>query len=289
MKVKSFAKINLGLEIVAKRKDGYHEIRTIFQSIHLFDILKFQEVEEERIILSGSDKSILWNESNLIFKTAYFLKENFSIKKGLKIEVEKNIPSGKGLGGGSSNAAMTFLALKKLWNLPTDRKNLINYAKNLGADIPYFFWGGMALGLNRGDKIHPLENEKTYYVLLIFPEFSIPTKEIYTHWDELTLTSKSKESKIYKFLKERKFSSLENDLEKAIFNLYPELREIKKALLKKGAELAMVSGSGSSVYGIFYNEHKAMETLAEFERESLQCMVVPTISKDKYWAEIGNL
>ena len=290
MKIKSFAKINLGLEILDKRENGYHEIKTIFQSINLFDLLEFRLIKEDKIILIGNNNSIQWDENNLIYKASVLLKKVFSVKRGVEIKVIKNIPAGKGLGGGSSNSAITFLALKKIWNLDIEKNKLIKLAKELGADVPYFFFGGKAIGLGRGDEIHPLRDEEQYYVLLVFPEFSISTKEIYHYWDKkYTLTSKNKESKIYKFLKDKKIRSLENDLEKVVFDLYPMLKDIKKKILKKGAELAMVSGSGSSVYGIFSNELKAVEVLAEFERKNLKCMVIPTISREKYWAEIGDL
>ncbi|MCP2604579.1 4-(cytidine 5'-diphospho)-2-C-methyl-D-erythritol kinase [Candidatus Aminicenantes bacterium AH-873-B07] len=285
MEIKSFAKINLGLEIVGRREDSYHEIRTIFQSINLYDKLKFSEIEEEKIILTGNDRAIPWNESNLIYKTALLLKNLFSIRKGIKIEVEKNIPAGKGLGGGSSNSAMTFLALKKIWNLPIEKEKLIDFARKLGADIPYFFYGGMALGIGRGDEIHALDYRDTYYVLLILPEFSISTKEIYNKWNELVLTSKNKESKIYSFLRDKNFGSLENELEEVVFKLYPKLKDIKMELIKKEALLAMVSGSGSSVFGIYFDREKIKRAKRNFEKKGFKCIIVSPLSREKYWIE----
>lgn len=288
MKVKSFAKINLGLEILRKREDNYHEIRTLFQSIDFYDVLEFTEIDGNKIILFGNDNSIPWNENNLIFKAASLLKNHCHIDRGIEIKVKKQIPPGKGLAGGSSNAALTFLALNKIWNLNLSKWDLMNLAKQLGADIPYFFYGGLALGLERGDEIHPLIEENSFWVLLVLPDFSISTKEIYSHWSEATLTSKFKESKINKFLKERIYRSLENDLEEIIFNLYPELKKIKQILRDGEAELALVSGTGSSVYGLFKDKNKAQQALAEFKNQNLKRKIVSTISRAKYGAEIGN-
>ena len=286
MEIKSFAKINLGLEIVRRLRNGYHEIRTIFQSIDLYDVLKFSEIKEREIILTGNEKSIPWDSINLIYKTAQLLKDYFSVKRGIKIEVEKNIPPGKGLGGGSSNSAMTFLALKKIWNLPIEKSKLIKFAKNLGADIPFFFYGGTALGLGRGDEIRVLDCETSYEILLILPDFSISTKEIYSKWDELILTSKNKESKIYSFLRDNKnFGSLKNELEEVVFRLYPELENIKKELLEKGAVTAMISGSGSSVFGIYFDREKIKRAKRNFDNKGFKCIIVSPISRRKYWSE----
>ncbi|MCP2520486.1 4-(cytidine 5'-diphospho)-2-C-methyl-D-erythritol kinase [Candidatus Aminicenantes bacterium AC-708-M15] len=285
MEIKSFAKINLGLEIVRRLENGYHEIRTIFQSIDLYDRLKFNEIDEEKIILIGNERSIPWDSRNLIYKTAQLLKDHFSIKKGIKIEVEKNIPPGKGLGGGSSNSAMTFLALKKIWNLSVKKSELINLAKNLGADIPYFFYGGTALGLGRGDEIRILDYETSYDILLILPDFSISTKEVYNKWDELILTSKNKESKIYSFLRNKDFGSLKNELEEVVFELYPQLEDIKRELLKEGAVTAMISGSGSSVFGIYFDKEKIKRAKRNLENKGFSCIIVSPLSREEYWIE----
>ena len=285
MEIKSFAKINLGLEIVRRLKNGYHEIRTIFQSIDLYDVLKFSEIKEREIILIGNEKSIPWDHTNLIYKTAQLLKDYFGVNRGIKIEVKKNIPPGKGLGGGSSNSAMTFLALKKIWNLPIEKSVLVSLAKDLGADIPYFFYGGTALGLKRGDEIHPIDYENSYYILLILPDFSISTNEIYRKWDELVLTSKNKESKIYSFLRDKNFGSLKNELEEAVFRLYPELGNIKKELLEKGAVTAMISGSGSSVFGIYFDREKIKRAKRNFDNKGFKCIIVSPVSREKYWSE----
>ena len=138
MRVKSFAKVNLGIEILRKRDDGYHDIRTLFQSIDLHDLMDFFPCASHEVILKGDDDSILWDESNLIHKAATLLKKCFAIKAGVKIHVTKRIPAGKGLGGGSSNAAMTLWALNDMWRMGLEEETLKSMGAHLGSDIPFF-------------------------------------------------------------------------------------------------------------------------------------------------------
>ena len=141
MNIKSFAKINLGLEVIGKREDGYHEVRTLLQTVNLPDTLEFRPVPDGRITLSGDDRMISWGKDNLIFRAALLLKERFSVSKGVEIHVTKTIPPGKGLGGGSSNAAMTLYALNGIWDLGLEKVALIDLGKTLGADVPFFLKG----------------------------------------------------------------------------------------------------------------------------------------------------
>ena len=209
MKLRSFAKVNLGLEVLNKRENGYHEIKTLFQTIDLFDILEIRPTDDGKISLRGNDNSIPWDEDNLIFKAALLLKRRFHISGGLDINVTKNIPSGGGLGGGSSNAAMTLYALNKLWGLELGKKHLKALGSTLGADVPYFLEGGLCMGQGKGDEIIPLDDLDRYFCLLVIPPFSISTSSVYQRF-QFALTSEAKESKISEFLKKRKFNFLEN-------------------------------------------------------------------------------
>jgi 4-diphosphocytidyl-2-C-methyl-D-erythritol kinase len=251
MRIKSFAKINLGIEVLEKRKDGYHEIRTLFQTINLFDTLEFHPAEGEKILLFGDDRSIPWNEDNLIYKAASSLKEKYKLSRGIKINALKNIPPGKGLGGGSSNAAMTLYALNKIWSLSLKRSELMELGKNLGADVPYFLEGGLCLGTGTGDTITPLDDLPSLLCLLGVPDISIPTSDIYRQV-RLFLTSKDKDSKIIKFLNSRDFRFLENSLEEPVFRLYPQIKETKSLFQCLRPELSLVSGTGAAVFGLFF-------------------------------------
>jgi len=264
MRIKSFAKINLGLEVRGKgednyhevREDNYHEVRTLLQTINFFDVLEFRSIGQDKILLKGDDKTISWERENLIFRAALLLKEQFHVSKGIEINVTKNIPPGKGLGGGSSNAAMTLHVLNKSWGLRLGKEALKNLGKQLGADVPFFLEGGLCLGLGRGDEITPLSDTATLSCLLVLPSFSIQTAHIYSHFS-LSLTSQDKDSKIIKFLDNREFGLLENRLEETVFRFYPQLKAIKRLLRGQGSELPLVSGTGSAVFGLFLEQEKA--------------------------------
>lgn len=285
IRIKSFAKINLGLEITGKRKDGYHDLRTLFQSVDLFDILEFREARSSGIHLEGTDSSVPWDENNLIFKAASLLKEREPSAGGIDIRVEKKIPAGMGLGGGSSNAAMTLYALNNIWALHLVKEELKGLAKRLGADVPYFLEGGLCLGEERGDEVTPLPDLNPLSCLLVLPDFSVSTAKVYGLYSP-SLTSSRKDSKIIKFLERREFTSLENDLEETVFHQYPQLRDIKSLFQSQGSDLALVSGSGSAVFGLFSDRQKAEAAWGK-RRKDESMRLVETLSRERYWANLS--
>ncbi|MBS3818290.1 4-(cytidine 5'-diphospho)-2-C-methyl-D-erythritol kinase [bacterium] len=284
MKVKSFAKINLGLEILGKREDGFHQVRTLLQSINLFDILNFRSLEDGAVEVSGDDDSVPWDESNLIFKAAVLFKKRYDVRKGVEIKVQKRIPPGKGLGGGSSNAAMTLYALNKMWNMALSRKEMLSLSRRLGADVFYFLEGGLCLGEERGELITPLNDLDSHACVLIFPPLQLSTARVYQQ-GTMSLTSEGKDSKINKFLKNGELGSLENQLEKTVFDLYPQLKDIKEALLREGADLSLVSGSGSAIFGIYSDKEKAKAAGKEWRGKGRLTLVM-TLNRKNYWEDI---
>lgn len=284
MKIRSFAKINLGIEVLRKREDGYHDIRTLFQAIDLFDIIEFQVLPDGEIQLDGTAVSVPWDEKNLIYQAAEILKTKFQVHSGIKIAVVKSIPPGMGLGGGSSNAAMTLYALNKLWDLGLGRKALLELGKKIGADVPFFLEGGLCLGEGRGDDLTPLPDLPPLFCALLFPPFSISTGSVYGSL-RVPLTSQGKESKIIKFLTGREFGLLENSLEKTVFSLYPRLKEIKKIFLKGEAVLSLVSGSGSAVFGLFEERAEAERTCRKLGGTG-EALVVEALSRRRYWKRV---
>jgi 4-diphosphocytidyl-2-C-methyl-D-erythritol kinase len=284
MKVESFAKINLGLEVVRRRPDGFHEIRTLFQSIGLWDTLEFLPVSGSGIELTGSDTNISWGEDNLIHRAAALLARTYALKKGAAIRVVKNIPPGRGLGGGSSNAAMTLWALNKLWGLGLERRELMALGAGLGSDVPYFLEGGLCLGTGRGEEIRPLEDLKRCHVLLVFPRLSVSTAFIYGQ-HRATLTSRSKDSKIMQFLESPDLHELDNDLEETIFRFYPLIKESKQRLHDLGSELSLVSGSGSAVIGLFSDLRVARQAWRTLRVDTRVCLV-ETLSRGRYWESV---
>ncbi|MFC2158257.1 4-(cytidine 5'-diphospho)-2-C-methyl-D-erythritol kinase [Acidobacteriota bacterium] len=280
MKIRSYAKINLGIEVLRKREDSYHEIRTLFQSIGLFDELELVEADaNEGISIEGDDPEIEWDESNLIFRAARVLRESAQIKAGVKIRVRKKIPPGKGLGGGSSNAAMTLFGLNRLWGLSFTNKRLKDIGEGLGADVPYFLEGGLCLGLRKGDHIIPQDDLDPMLCLVVLPDFAISTAFIYK---QLTLTSHGKDSKIIRFLGGNDFRLLQNELEETVFSEYPQLKTIKRLLIDRGAVLASVSGTGSAVYGLFPAEDTAKAAARELGNNQ-SSVLIETLSRERYW------
>ncbi len=282
MKIRSFAKINLGIEVLRKREDNYHDIRTLFQAIDFFDVLEFHFTAEDKITLSGNDKTIPWDEKNLIFQAAQVLKQKFQPDGGVEIDVTKNIPAGKGLGGGSSNAAMTLYALNELWALGLSRAELQKSAEKLGADVPFFLEGGLCLGEARGDVVTALPDLPRLFCVLALPSFPVSTADIY---GRLRLTSKGKESKINQFLAQREFGLLENRLEEAVFSLYPRLKAIKSFFHQREAVLSLVTGTGSAVLGIYLEKQKAEKALSELEGTE-EALLVETLSRERYWNRV---
>jgi 4-diphosphocytidyl-2-C-methyl-D-erythritol kinase len=328
MKINSFAKINLGIEVLGDRPDGYHDILTLFQSIDLADSLEFSPSPNEGIVLSGDDPAVPWDERNLVHRAASLLQSRTGCRRGSRISVRKSIPAGKGLGGGSSNAAMTLLGLDEFWALGLGAEGLTPLARELGADVPYFLQGGLCLGEDRGDRLTRLEDLEPLWVLLAFPPFAVSTAEIYgafrpssphsptpspgfagtgdeargsgstphkprprqdRDWEARPrkdrevegLTSEAKPSKIGRFLESKDFGLLENQLEETIFRTYPQLEKYKRFFQDQGAEASLVSGTGSTVFGLFREEEKAVRVRKAL-RKKVPARLVETLPGKAY-------
>jgi len=284
MRVRAYAKINLGLEVLGKRSDGYHELRTLFQTIGLHDDLEFHPQGKE-ILLQGSDPSIRWDETNLIHRAARALRERFPIREGIRIKVNKRIPAGKGLGGGSSNAAASLMALNRLWKLGAEKEVLVEIGGRLGADVPFFFFGGLCLGEGIGDRLSPLKDLDRRPCLLVFPSVAVSTAAVYERVGP-SLTSEGKDSKIIRFLDSGDPGCLENDLEKIVLSVHPQIKAIKRLLQEQGSALSMVSGSGSAVFGLFRTMERAREAERRLGRE-FRVLLTETLPRDLYWKGVG--
>jgi 4-diphosphocytidyl-2-C-methyl-D-erythritol kinase len=285
MVVRSFAKVNLGLEVVRRRPDHYHDIRTLFQSIDLADGIELEPVPDGRIRLEGDDPSIPWDETNLVFRAARLLQEMSGTAAGAFIRVTKSIPAGTGLGGGSSNAALALYGLNRLWSAGLEPGKLAELALRLGSDVPYFLYGGLCLGESRGEALTRLADFPPLPCLLAFPPFPILTADVYAGLGPF-LTSEAKDSKIVRFLDTRDFGLLENDLENVIFRRYPELEEFKRFFRDQGAMLSLVTGSGSAVFGLFPGRGMAQEALDKLRGKSA-ARLAETLPREGYWARVG--
>ncbi|HZX10734.1 MAG TPA: 4-(cytidine 5'-diphospho)-2-C-methyl-D-erythritol kinase [Acidobacteriota bacterium] len=282
MRVKAFSKINLGLEVLKKRDDGYHDIRTLFQSISLHDSIEVDLYSSDKIVINGSDRSISWGKENLVYKAAYIMKEQAMTDKGIHIHVQKNIPAGAGLGGGSSDAAVTLLALNKILGLNLRKDELKEFGKGLGADVPYFFEGGLCIGTKRGDEISLIDDLPKLFCLLVLEGTSVSTRSVYKSFGE-SLTSRDKESKIIEFLSTRELGGLENDLEETVFQLHPQIEDVKHLVMKTEPVLSLVSGTGSVVFGIFRSEEKARTAVKRIEKV-YPTVLAETLNREQYWS-----
>lgn len=282
----AFAKINLHLRVLGRREDGYHELCTVFQTVSLHDGLTFSEADD--LVLTCSDPRVPADESNLVLKAADLLRAEFGIAKGAHIQLEKRIPAPGGLGGGSSNAAVALLGLVKLWNIDVNTEDLITLGKGLGADVPFFFYGGTAVGTGRGDAIEPIEDIENRYILIVSPEIDVPTRDTFAGLRAPALTNEGSKS----ILGDCRFDAeslnlrhpvLINDFETSVFHSHPEIGRVKERLIELGAVQALMSGSGASVFAIFDTEETRQATLKAIDNErNWRQFAVAAISRDEY-------
>lgn len=284
--IESFAKINLGLEVLGLRPDGYHEIKTIFQTIDFSDRIEIETIPGNRLELNGDDPSIPWNENNLIFKAVMALRMISRMDFGLRIEVTKRVPAGMGLGGGSSNAAAVILAVNNLFSLGLSLVELKKIAAKIGADVSYFLHGGLCLGTGKGEQITELEDFPAKPCLIVFPGFRVSTAEAYASIDAF-LTSESKDSKINRFLKNGDLSFLENDLERTVVKSHSEIDELKSLLKAEGAELALMTGSGAAVFGLYREEKGACSAYTKI-KDRAESLLTHTLPRKEYWTRFST-
>jgi len=270
--LKAPAKINLFLEILGKRDDGYHEIETVMQEIDLVDNLQFEEIREG-VRLKCNDNNIPSDENNLVCKAANLILNECGIKKGVLISLEKNIPVGAGLGGGSSDAAATIKALNLLWKIGLNDTELMEFAAKLGSDIPFFIKGKTSLCSGRGEKITPIEVKSEMNYLIIFPHINISTTTIYRNL-KIDLTKKIIDVSFFlDALKHHKVAGISkllfNRLEKVIFATYPDLLDVKRALDQFDFCGLSVSGSGSAFFGLCKDRQQAEAIKGKIELSNI--------------------
>jgi 4-diphosphocytidyl-2-C-methyl-D-erythritol kinase len=259
------AKINWFLKVLGLRNDGYHEIQSLIQKITLWDVLTF--TASESVVLKTDMRIPV--EDNLIYRAAMLLKSRYAITTGASIHLKKNIPIGAGLGGGSSDAAAALLGLNKLWTLNLSIEELSEVAEELGSDVPLFLHGPLSFVHGRGEKITPRTANKTLDILLVKPSFDISTAWVYKNFSMLTKKAE-KVNNIEQFIRKIEKAELNNiagnvsnDLESVTIKSFPVIAEIKEMLHKQGAVYSLMSGSGSTVFGLF-DSHKKAEEASQF-------------------------
>lgn len=259
MKVKAYAKINLALDITGRLNNGYHELNMIMQTIDIYDLLDLQIIPKG-IELKCNKKYIPTDNRNTVYKAAQLLIDNYDIKKGIRIEIRKTVPSQAGLGGGSSDAAAVLKTMNKLFNLNIEDNALVDLAKEIGADVPFFIYGGTAQCQGIGEKIKRLKGFDDKTILLVKPGFGVSTKEAYSLYDLEGNISHPDINKVIKALEQDNLSDLAwnmgNVLENAVIKEHKEIEKIKNQLVSLGAAVAMMTGSGSAVFSIFDQSEK---------------------------------
>jgi 4-diphosphocytidyl-2-C-methyl-D-erythritol kinase len=292
VRIPSFAKINLRLDILGKRADGYHELRTIFQTVSLHDELRLRASKSNEISLTIHGNEELASEpvkKNLAYRAVEAVRRELKIRQGVEIELRKTIPSGGGLGGGSSNAAAALFGYLQLVGGQLPMAVLLKLAASLGADVPIFLFGGRALGAGRGDEIYPLPDIKKLALLIVAPrDMRVPTPDAF-RWlnaplrNAATLTKLAADPKLWEFCAlswSALGKGLSNDFEKPVFKRYNRLDQIKRVLLQKGAAEASLAGSGSAVFGVFPSPTMARRAAVGFPHDLT--FVCETISRDRY-------
>jgi 4-diphosphocytidyl-2-C-methyl-D-erythritol kinase len=293
------AKVNLALKILERRPDGFHELRTVLQAISLADrlLVGYTRGGRARIRLRCND-SALEGPQNLAARAARELLDAGSWKGQVNVTLEKRIPVGAGLGGGSSDAAGVLLALRRLLKPRPPAALLLQVAASLGSDVPYFLVGGTALGIGRGEEVYPLPDHPQRWLLLLVPEIRISTPEAYRELsrDRSPLTPASRRNIINGFCSGVSVSEnregedlagtplpcFENDFEAVVFRQHPALKNWKRKLLRSGASRAMLSGSGSALFGVFSDRRRALEARAAFDAFPGKVSVVRTLTRRSY-------
>ena len=282
----SFAKINLHLQVVGRRVDGFHDLCTVFQTISLHDTLSVSPASA--IGMTCGDETLPVGDENLVMRAAHALQRRYNVSCGARLHLEKLIPAPGGLGGGSSNAAVALLALKKLWNLDIGFEELHPIAADLGSDVPFFLYGGTALGMGRGEIVEPIDDFTEDSVLVVTPNIAVATRDAFRRLNARALTKQESKRKlqICRFDLESadfKYTSFKNDFETTVFAAYPEVERVKNTLLDLGAGRAMLSGSGGSVFAIFDKDETRQAALKALDIEvNWRKFAVATISRNEY-------
>ena len=257
VELKALAKINLGLDVLGKRENGYHDVKMVMQTIFLYDNVTIEKLEEPGICVETNLYYLPVDENNIAYKAAKMLIEEFDIKEGVHIKLEKHIPVAAGLAGGSSNAAAVLVGMNKLFGLKLTMKELMERGVKLGADVPYCVMRGTVLAEGIGEILSPLPPLPKCYVLIAKPGINVSTQMVYEKLDSKEIVEHPDIDGILEGLRNQDLkkvaSSMGNVLERVTIEEYPVIEDIKNAMKEAGALNAMMSGSGPTVFGIFEN------------------------------------
>ncbi|MED1569330.1 MULTISPECIES: 4-(cytidine 5'-diphospho)-2-C-methyl-D-erythritol kinase [Bacillus] len=257
--VKAPAKINLSLDVLGKRQDGYHEVKMIMTTIDLADRLELTELVEDRIEILSHNRYVPDDQRNLAYQAAKLLKEKFNVKKGVSITIEKTIPVAAGLAGGSSDAAATLRGLNKLWNLGLTIDELAGLGAEIGSDVSFCVYGGTAIATGRGEKIEHIKTPPSCWVILAKPHIGVSTADVYGNL-KLNRVTHPNVDKMVEVINHGDYKGIcdtvGNVLEDVTFAMHPEVARIKAQMKRFGADAVLMSGSGPTVFGLVHHDSR---------------------------------
>jgi 4-diphosphocytidyl-2-C-methyl-D-erythritol kinase len=317
--VRSFAKINLGLAIGAPRRDRFHSLETIYQTVAAHDLIKVDAGRGSGIEIRCKNPKVPCDETNTCYRVAERMLRHWKQRAKVVITLEKNLPVQGGLGAGSSNAVATMFALEREMKQELAAEERLRICAEVGSDLPLFLLGGTVLGVGRGEQVYPLAELPAIACLLVTLPIAVSTPKAFADWDSLRagegeLTSPEGSATLSKFsrssfewlsyldvsgvpvngdgdraetpLLELVRAGIENDFERVVFPQYPELRDVKRVLEREGADYASLSGSGSTMFGLFRNGERAAQAARKMELEGLPTTVTETLPRSQYRAQI---
>ncbi len=277
--IRAYAKINIGLRILNKRTDGYHNLETIFTRINLFDGIIFEE--SDNIVLKTNIRGLPSGKNNFCMQAATMLKEQCGVSRGVRIFLNKLIPLGSGLGGGSSDAAAVLKQLPKFWGIEVTTEKLNSIAIDIGSDVPYFLERGTAYATGRGEILEYFKLDIPYWILLVYPNVGVSTVWAYQN---LKMKSNKHDRNLKDLLQDyihfpnKLDEYIKNDFESLVFEKYPQIKKLKLSLYESGADFVQMSGSGSSVYAFFKDEHAAKSSELLFSKEYKAFLTEPNFN-----------
>ncbi len=273
-------KINLTLDVLAKRTDGYHEVEMVMQSVSLADRLSFSQ-REEGIIVTCDHPSVPTDETNLVYQAVSMMQRAYGIRKGIEIHIEKKIPVGAGLAGGSTDAAAALKGLNTLWELNLEKQDLLKMAVRLGADVSFCLDGGTMLATGIGEKLMPLPTLPQLWLVLAKPNFSVSTAWAYQQLDNVSDVKHPHTQQMLDAITKKDrgaiLQHLSNVLEQVTQAIYPRIQEIKDELLRLGAQGVLMSGSGPTVFGVMKNEAEAQKAAEVLKKDMSEVFVAHTM------------
>ena len=280
MELRALGKINLGLDVLGRRENGYHDVRMVMQTVYLYDLITLEKKEEPGIELATNLSFLPVNENNLAYRAAKLLADEFQIREGIRITLEKHIPVAAGMAGGSSNAAAVLYGMNRLFSLGLTEEQLMERGVTLGADVPYCILRGTVLAEGIGEILTPLPPLPRCYILLAKPPVNVSTKMVYEKLDSCQIPEHPDIDGLMDGLKnqdlEKVASSMGNVLEKVTIEEYPVIDKIKQVMKENGALNAMMSGSGPTVFGIYRERAKARAAAARIREQKLAKQVYVT-------------